>query len=115
MSKSPFLRVGVPMIGAIVLASYGLSFVLERKFELRDARNPTVSIDERDQIELFEAAHRSRKVLSLEEEYLKMNSQLDIEHWDNRRVPRPPGLDEEAEDYYLDGDNNDDDGQEHHY
>jgi hypothetical protein len=37
---------------------------------------------------------KARRKLSLEEEYERMQSSLDIEHWEQRRVPRPDGEDD---------------------
>ena len=79
------------MLGSLVVGSFALSLVMERKYELTDARNPKLSAQDETSLELHGAGKRANKQFSPEEEYSRMMSTLDIEHWENKRVPRPPG------------------------
>eukprot|EP00010_Vexillifera_abyssalis_P006431 CAMPEP_0201546498 /NCGR_PEP_ID=MMETSP0173_2-20130828/2737_1 /ASSEMBLY_ACC=CAM_ASM_000268 /TAXON_ID=218659 /ORGANISM="Vexillifera sp., Strain DIVA3 564/2" /LENGTH=95 /DNA_ID=CAMNT_0047955153 /DNA_START=75 /DNA_END=362 /DNA_ORIENTATION=- len=95
------------MIGTLVLGSVALSLVMERKYELRDELYPSVAVGDEKALELLEAKRKmkSRQTSrSPEQEYAAMKVRLDIDNWQNHRVPRPDGVDENADDYYLDDD-----------
>ena len=71
------------MVLFVVLGSYGLSEFTAIKVKRRDEKNRMLSAEE--------TLSFQKKVpkVDVQEEYDKLQEKLDIEHWNNKRGPRP--------------------------
>ena len=83
LRRSKFLRFGVPFIGLLVLGSYGLSEFTSIVVKKREEKNRMLTAEE------MLGFQKTTTKVSLEEEYKKTNEKLEIEHWENKRGPRP--------------------------
>lgn len=81
--RNKFLRYGLPFISLLVLGSYGLSEFTSIVVKKREEKNRMLTAEE--QLSFQKKAGK----IDLEEEYRKTNEKLDIEHWENKRGPRP--------------------------
>lgn len=83
LRRSKFLRYGLPFISLLVLGSYGLSEFTSIVVKRREEKNRMLSAEE-----MLSFQKKPGKI-DLEEEYKRTNEKLDIEHWENKRGPRP--------------------------
>ena len=83
LRRSKFLRFGLPFISLLVLGSYGLTEFTSIVVKKREEKNRMLTAEEK-----LSFQKKAGKV-DLEEEYRKTNEKLDIEHWENKRGPRP--------------------------
>ena len=74
---------GLPMIIFVVLGSYGLAGFTSIKVQKRDEKNRMLTAEETLSFQ------KKVKKVDVEEEYHKVLEDLDIEHWENKRGPRP--------------------------
>ena len=81
--KNKGLRYGVPFVSLLVLGSFGLSEFTSITVKRREDRNRSLTAEE--------ALSFQKKVknVDVEKEYKELNKKLDIEHWENKRGPRP--------------------------
>ena len=77
------IRYGLPFISLLVVGSFGLSEFSALVIERRDKNNRMLSTEE------ARAFQGPKKEFDIEEEYDKTMKKLDIEHWENKRGPRP--------------------------
>ncbi|CAI8036984.1 Cytochrome c oxidase assembly protein COX16, mitochondrial [Geodia barretti] len=83
--RSRFLRFGLPFLSFMVLGSFGLAEFTDIRVKKRDEKTHMLTAEETLQFQ------KKVKVVDVEEELEKTLKELDIEHWVNKRVPRPPG------------------------
>ena len=83
LRRSKFLRYGLPFICSLVLGSYGLTEFTSIVVNKREEKNRMLTAEE-----MLSFQKKPGKV-DLEEEYRKTMEELDIEHWENKRGPRP--------------------------
>ncbi|XP_015776573.1 PREDICTED: cytochrome c oxidase assembly protein COX16 homolog, mitochondrial-like [Acropora digitifera] len=81
---SQFLRFGVPMITLIVAGSFALKEFTEIKIKRRDEKSHALNKEE-----ALQALPHKGKQETLEEVYEDITKKLDIDHWENKRGPRP--------------------------
>lgn len=83
IKRNRFLRFGLPMIAFVVLGSFGLSEFTSIRVKKRDEKNRMLSAEE-----TLQFMKKKDKVV-VEEEYETIMRELDIDHWENKRGPRP--------------------------
>jgi len=83
LKRSKFFLFGVPMISFVVLGSFGLAEFTSIKVKRRDEKNRMLTAEE-----TLSFRKKVTKV-DVEEEFEKLQRELDIEVWENKRGPRP--------------------------
>ena len=83
LRRSKFLRYGLPFVSLLVLGSYGLSEFTSIVVKRREEKTRQLTTEE-----MLSFQKKPEKV-DLEEEHRKTIEKLDIEHWENKRGPRP--------------------------
>ena len=81
--KNRGLRYGVPFVSLLVLGSFGLSEFTSITVKKREERNRSLTAEEALSFQ------KKVKKVDVEQEYKELNKKLDIEHWENKRGPRP--------------------------
>lgn len=83
LRKSRALRYGVPFVSLLVLGSFGLSEFTAINVKKREERNRALTAEE--------SLSFQKKVerIDVDKEFKDLNEKLDIEHWENKRGPRP--------------------------
>lgn len=81
--RNKFLRVGLPMITFMVIGSFGLAEFTSIRVKKRDEKNRMLTAEE--SLKFMKKKER----VDVEEEYEALMQKLDIEHWENKRGPRP--------------------------
>lgn len=71
------------MIGFVVLGSFGLSEFTSIRVQKRDERNRMLTAEE------TLSFMKKKERVDVEEEFHKMQEDLDIDTWENKRGPRP--------------------------
>ncbi|XP_065051777.1 cytochrome c oxidase assembly protein COX16 homolog, mitochondrial-like [Rhopilema esculentum] len=84
-ATSRFIKFGVPLVVFIVAGSFGLAEFTEIKVKRRDEKARKLSADEASKFE----KNRRKTPLSIEHVYQKVQEDLDIDVWENKRGPRP--------------------------
>eukprot|EP01098_Paradermamoeba_levis_P011574 TRINITY_DN4967_c0_g1_i1.p1 TRINITY_DN4967_c0_g1~~TRINITY_DN4967_c0_g1_i1.p1 ORF type:complete len:106 (-),score=33.57 TRINITY_DN4967_c0_g1_i1:199-480(-) len=84
-----FFKIGVPFLGSIILGSYWLSFFTQNIYVKHDNK-VTVPEDVKDTFK----KRRRNEAFDLEKEYEKIMTQIDLDQWQNKRIPRPEGEDD---------------------
>ena len=82
LRRSKFLRFGLPFVSLLVLGSYGLSEFTSIVVKKREEKNRMLTAEEM-------LSFQKTTTVNVEEEYKRTNEKLDIEHWENKRGPRP--------------------------
>eukprot|EP00038_Savillea_parva_P009142 m.181521 g.181521 ORF g.181521 m.181521 type:complete len:99 (-) comp15295_c0_seq1:188-484(-) len=82
--RSKFVQYGVPMVLLMVGASVGLREVAAFRIESREDRARQMSVEEIDRM-----TNMKRRKFSMETEYQRLQEHVDINSWENKRVPRP--------------------------
>lgn len=77
------VRYGLPFISLLVLGSFGLSEFSSIVIAKREQKNKMLTNEE------ARAFQNPQKKFDLEEELERTMNKLDIEHWENKRGPRP--------------------------
>ena len=83
LRRSKFLRYGLPFISLLVLGSYGLSEFTSIVVKKREEKTRMLTAEE-----MLSFQKKTDKI-DLVDEYKRTNEKLDIEHWENKRGPRP--------------------------
>ncbi|XP_011698857.1 PREDICTED: cytochrome c oxidase assembly protein COX16 homolog, mitochondrial [Wasmannia auropunctata] len=84
MSRSRILQYGIPFMIFIIGGSFGL-----REFtELRYRYKSTSEVKLRDELEKKGFQLKQPEEITLEKEYEKLEK-IDLDNWENIRVPRP--------------------------
>ena len=83
LRRSKFFRFGLPMIVFTVLGSFGLAEFTSVKIKRRDEKNRMLTAEETLSFQ------KKKKQVDVEEEFMKLQEELDIEQWENKRGPRP--------------------------
>lgn len=77
------IRYGLPFVSLLVVGSFGLSEFSSIVIAKREQKNRMLTTEE------ARAFQGPPKEFNMEEEYEKTMVKLDIEHWENKRGPRP--------------------------
>ncbi|KAI8378357.1 cytochrome c oxidase assembly protein COX16-domain-containing protein [Blakeslea trispora] len=80
--QRPFLFFGLPFITVMVVGSFGLAQLTQTKYDHRDRRHTAVAKEEALGMD------KSRRKLSLQEEYFRLQAKTEDE-WDQVRIHRP--------------------------
>ena len=83
VTRNKAFRYGLPFIGLIVIGSFGLSEFTSITVSKREEKNRMLTAEE------TLAYQKSVERVDVQEEYEKTKEKLDIEHWENKRGPRP--------------------------
>ncbi len=67
----------------IIIGSHGLTEFVKIKVKRRDEKNRMLTAEETLSFQ------KKVQTVVVEEEYNKLQEKLDIEHWNNKRGPRP--------------------------
>ena len=83
-SRSKFVRHGLPLLALVVLGSFGLAEFTSIRVQKRDEKNRMLSAEE--------TLRFQKKVqrVDVDEEYQKICKDLNLDNWENKRLPRPP-------------------------
>lgn len=84
MYRSRFVRHGLPFLALVVLGSFGLSEFTSIRVQKRDEKNRMLSAEE-----TLRFQKKVQKV-DVDEEFEKIRRDLDLDNWENKRLPRPP-------------------------
>lgn len=84
LGKNKFVQNGLPLVLLIVGGSLGIREFASYRIEARERNNHVLSAQEID-------AHTSkpRRKFDLDGEFARLNDKMDIEKWENKRLPRP--------------------------
>ncbi|XP_046849215.1 cytochrome c oxidase assembly protein COX16 homolog, mitochondrial-like [Xenia sp. Carnegie-2017] len=82
--EKAFLKFGLPMVLLVVIGSVGLSEFTDIKIKRRDEKIRKMNYEESQTFYV----KKKKKPLSLEEAYNEVRT-IDIDEWENKRVPRP--------------------------
>jgi cytochrome c oxidase assembly protein subunit 16 len=77
------VRYGLPFISLLVVGSFGLSEFSSIVIAKREQKNRRLTTEE------ARAFQNPPKEFKIEEEYERTMKKLDIDHWENKRGPRP--------------------------
>ncbi|EFN57229.1 hypothetical protein CHLNCDRAFT_143713 [Chlorella variabilis] len=81
----PFLRAGVPLLGLTIGGFLGLKFFVQGRLDVQDAQAR--------ELDLRAPVSKQRaKRFNLEEELARLKGEVDLEHYENKPVPRPKQL-----------------------
>ena len=82
--RSRFIRHGLPLLALVVIGSFGLAEFTSIRVQKRDEKNRMLSAEE--------TLRFQKKVqrVDVDEEYQKICRELDLDNWENKRLPRPP-------------------------
>lgn len=83
LRRSRLLLFGVPFVSLLVIGSFGLSEFTSMIHKRRDDKARMLTADE------MLSYHKKIDNVDVEEEFKRLNEKLDIEHWENKRGPRP--------------------------
>ncbi len=83
IARSKSFQYGFPFVSLVVLGSFGLSEFSSLVVAKREANNRKLSTQE------ALAATGVTQNVNVEQEFKKMQKDLDIDHWENIRGPRP--------------------------
>lgn len=92
LRRSKFLRFGLPMIVFTVLGSFGLAEFTSVKIKRRDEKNRMLTAEETLSFQ------KKKRQVDVEEEFMKLQEELDIEQW-RTREDRDPGRSDHAHTY----------------
>ncbi len=81
--RSKALKFGLPFVSLLVIGSFGLSEFTSINVKKREEKNRSLTAEEALQFQ------KKVKKVDVEEEFKDLNEKLDIEHWENKRGPRP--------------------------
>ncbi|KAK2189030.1 hypothetical protein NP493_110g06040 [Ridgeia piscesae] len=80
---SHFRKYGAPLLALLVMGSYGLMQFTQLRYTYQKSK--TLTEEEVKSLGI----KKKENVLSLEEEFERMQQQIDIKNWQNVRGPRP--------------------------
>lgn len=80
---SHFKKYGAPLLALLVMGSYGLQQFTQLRYTYQKSK--TLTQEEMKSLGI----QKKENVLSLEEEFERMQQQIDIKNWQNVRGPRP--------------------------
>lgn len=83
IARSRAFRYGMPFVSLLVVGSFGLSEFSSIVIDKREQKNRMLSAEE------TLAFQKTVEKVDVEDEYHKTMDKLDIEHWENKRGPRP--------------------------
>lgn len=83
VSRRPFLFFGLPLITVIVAGSFALSELTQTKVDYNKQKVQQVSEDE-------DTKYIKKRKFSLQEEYWKLQTGIDIDNWDMVPAPKIP-------------------------
>lgn len=83
LRRNKFLSYGMPFICLLVLGSYGMTEFTSITVKRREEKSHMLTAEE------MLSFHKKKGKIDLEEEYKRTMEELDIEHWENKRGPRP--------------------------
>eukprot|EP01147_Barroeca_monosierra_P001604 gene1604-4741_t len=84
MLTGPFFRFGLPMLGLVVAGSLGLKEFMSLRVSMRDDKARAMT-----EKEVKSLSNKPKQQFNLEGELRRLHGQLDIETWEQTRVPRP--------------------------
>ena len=81
--RSKFFRFGIPMLTFIVLGSFGLSEFTSINVDRRDKKSRMLTAEEKLKFQ------KKVEKVDVEEEWGRMQQEMNIDDWENKRGPRP--------------------------
>lgn len=84
ITRNKSIRYGMPFISLLVVGSFGLSEFSSIVIAKREEKNRMLSTEE-----ALAFLNPDIKKFDIEKEYEKTMNKLDIDHWENKRGPRP--------------------------
>lgn len=89
MSRNIFLRNFLPF-GVLVLGSYiGLTQFRKLNYKFRKSETLNVFQEDLKKMGMGESDYQVKNTISLQEEYQKMMTKINLDDWNNIRAPRP--------------------------
>lgn len=87
--KNKFLRFGAPFILLVVGGSFGLREFSQIRYDYRQVK--LISTEELEKQGINKKPHGS---VTIETEYKKLIKEVNLEDYENKRIPRPPGYED---------------------
>ncbi|XP_050438292.1 cytochrome c oxidase assembly protein COX16 homolog, mitochondrial [Adelges cooleyi] len=87
--KNKFLRYGAPFIILIVGGSFGLKEFSQVRYDYRKVKFLSPEELRKQGIEM-----KPRGSVTIETEYQKLLEQVNLDEYENKRIPRPPGYED---------------------
>lgn len=87
--KNNFFRFGAPFICLVVGGSFGLREFSQIRYDYRKVKFISPEELKRQGIEM-----KPRGSITIESEYQKLIDQVNLEDYENKRIPRPPGYED---------------------
>ncbi|EGD72343.1 hypothetical protein PTSG_00364 [Salpingoeca rosetta] len=82
--SNPFFRFGLPMLGLVVAGSLGLREFMSLRVTMRDEKARSMT----DQ-EVQKLSNKPKQQFNIEGELRRLQAEMDIDKWEQTRVPRP--------------------------
>eukprot|EP00039_Didymoeca_costata_P010588 m.142823 g.142823 ORF g.142823 m.142823 type:complete len:93 (+) comp14889_c0_seq3:297-575(+) len=83
-TKSPFFTFGLPLVLLTVAGSVGIREFAALRIDAKKRKAHKLSTEEIDAL-----TQRERKNFSIKDEYTRLQDKININEWENKRVPRP--------------------------
>lgn len=87
--KNKFIRYGLPFILLVVGGSFGLKEFSQIRYDYRKVKFISPEELKKQGIEM-----KPRGSVTIETEYKKLLEQVNLEDYENKRIPRPPGFED---------------------
>jgi len=87
--KNKFIRFGVPFVLMVVGGSFGLKEFSQIRYDHRKVKFISPEELKKQGIEM-----KPRGSVTIETEYKKLMEQVNLEEYENKRIPRPPGYED---------------------
>lgn len=89
LKNNKFFRVGVPFILLVIGGSFGLREFSQIRYDYRKIQFISPEELKKQGIEM-----KPRGSVTIDTEYQKLVEQVNLEDYDNKRIPRPPGYED---------------------
>lgn len=89
LKKNKFVRVGAPFILLVIGGSFGLREFSQIRYDYRKVQFISPEELKKQGIKM-----KPRGSVTIDSEYQKLLEQVDLEDYDNKRIPRPPGYED---------------------
>lgn len=87
--KNKFIRFGLPFMLLVVGGSFGLREFSQIRYDYRRVKFISPEELKKQGIEM-----KPRGSVTIETEYKKLMEQVNLEDYENKRIPRPPGFED---------------------
>eukprot|EP00041_Stephanoeca_diplocostata_P018634 m.391377 g.391377 ORF g.391377 m.391377 type:complete len:95 (-) comp21074_c0_seq14:498-782(-) len=82
--NNKFFRFGLPLVLLSVAGSFGIRELAQLRIEVREEKSRQMSMQEIENL-----TKMKRKPFSIDDEFKRLNEKIDINSYENKRIPRP--------------------------